>query len=68
MNDYGYVRCNCGTTGLICEWLFNSYFHQDGFRSVSGQRIINVMSILGQMYGLGDKADEIYENYKREKS
>ena len=68
MNDWGYIKCNvCSQTGLICEWLFNCGEHYDGFRIVSGQKIIYVMEIIGQMNALEEKADEIYENYKDEK-
>lgn len=69
MNDWGYIRCDkCYTKGLICHWLFDCGCHNDGFRVVRGQRILCVMATIGGMYGLDEKADEIYENYKREKA
>ena len=69
MNDWGYIRCNrCYTRGLICEWKFDCGEHDDGYRQVNGQKILYVLSVLGQMYGINEeKADEIYENYKQEK-
>lgn len=69
MNDWGYIKCDaCSTKGLICEWKFNCGEHNDGLRSVSGQKLLYVLSILGQMNGIDETtADNIYENYKSEK-
>lgn len=69
MNDWGYIRCDiCYTKGLICEWRFNCGEHNDGYRSVSGQKLLYVLSVLGQMNGIdGITVDNIYENYKSEK-
>jgi len=69
MNDWGYIRCDeCYRRGLICEWKFDCGEHKDGYRSVSGQRLLYVLSVLGQMNGIDeDTVDEIYNNYKTEK-
>ena len=69
MNDWRYIRCDeCYTKGLIWEWKFDCIEHSDGYRSVSGQRLLYVLAVLGQMNGIDeDVVDDIYKNYKDEK-